>query len=98
MGAGMPTVEHTETPTSRYVEELAASHGIAYVPTYGDEWAHHVTRLAGDEVQTDSTEYLLIALKRAGKIDGKELTRLVVAHLREKKEAEASRVRSVPGF
>lgn len=85
MGKNVPT------PTAKYVSELAASHGVRYQLTYGDVWAHHVTRLSGDEVHTDDTENLLVALARAGKISGAEMTRLTVTHLREKKAAEAAR-------
>lgn len=86
------------TPTARYVQEMADAHGIAYQPTSGDELAHHITRLAGDEIDTDETEDLLLTLSRAGKITGKEMVRLVVQHLREKKELGAQGVRSVPGL
>lgn len=97
-GVAVQSDDRFGTPTSRYVHELAASSGVRYARTYGDEWAHHVTRLAGDDVQTDETEKLLVALKRAGQISGKEMVRLVITHLREKKQTEAMRVRPVPGF
>jgi hypothetical protein len=39
---------------------------VAYVRTLRDDFAHHVTRLAGDDVQPDDIEQLLIALQRSG--------------------------------
>lgn len=70
------------TPTARYVQDLANRLGISYMPTYGDQWAEAVTRLAGDVVSTDSTDDLLVALTRAGKLSPIEMTKLVMEHHR----------------
>jgi len=50
------------------IRALAQRHNVAYRPTTTDAWAQHVTRLAGDDVEFDDTELLLIALQRAGHI------------------------------
>jgi len=41
-----------------------------------------VTKLAGDEVKSDPTDDLLVALTRAGKLSPREMTKLVIAHHR----------------
>ena len=69
-------------PAARYVRQLAKREGIVFVPTYADVWASAVTRLAGDEVASDSTDDLLVALTRAGKLTPRDMTKLVIAHHR----------------
>ena len=77
---------HTRvTPTARFVRRLAKQSDVRFAPTYGDRWADTVTRLAGDEVRTDATDDLLVALARAGKLTPREMTNLVMAHQRELK-------------
>lgn len=72
----------TLTPTARYVVSLAKRLGITYTPTYSDYWAFSVTRLAGDEVLSDSTDDLLVALTRAGKLSPHDMTKMVIEHHR----------------
>lgn len=66
-----------------FVEDLAREHHIAYTRTAGDAWAETVTRLSGDDVQSDETGNLLVALKRAKKLSDREMTELLINHLRE---------------
>lgn len=54
----------------RYVAALAQQHGIVYEKTGSDALAEAITRLAGDDVCTDETEDMLVALRRANVIDG----------------------------
>ena len=75
---------------SKFVARLARKHHITYVRTVGDEWAETVTRLAGDEVRSDATGNLLVALKRAHKLTDRDMTILLINHQREQ-----SRVRSL---
>lgn len=82
----IPTVD-----VARFVQELARRYKVAYIPNAMDQWAETVTRLAGDDVRADSTEDLLIALKRAGKISTTDVAALTINHLRERKQ----RVRSL---
>lgn len=58
------------TVTSVYVRALARRARVTYARTYADRWAEAVTRLAGDDVQSDKTDDLLVALRRANKIIG----------------------------
>jgi hypothetical protein len=73
------------TSTARQVRLLARRAGVRYRRTYSDRWADAVTRLAGDEVGSDSTDELLVALTRAGELSPREMTKLLVSHHRELK-------------
>jgi len=64
---------------------MAAAAGVKGVRTSLDQWADHITRLAGDEVVADATADLLVAMVRAGKLPSEETVRLLVQHLRESK-------------
>ncbi|MFD1554025.1 hypothetical protein ACFSHT_00090 [Paraburkholderia silviterrae] len=78
-----------QLPTSgvaRFVLDLAKQLEVAYEPHPMDRWAETVTRLAGDEVNPDSTADLLVALKRCGKLSTDEMATLMVNHLRERKQ------------
>ncbi|WP_423708717.1 DUF6088 family protein [Undibacterium sp. WLX3042] len=75
---------------SKFVKLLARKHHISYTRTAGDEWAEAVTRLAGDDVRSDGTGDLLVALKRAHKLSDREMTTLLISHQRE-----IRRVRSI---
>ena len=62
---------------------LARKHDVRYAPGAIDEWARHVTRLAGDDVELDEVEQLLIALQRAGHLTRPDALDLQVRYLRE---------------
>lgn len=68
----------------KYVIDLAKRYKVTYVKTYSDQWAESVTRLAGDEVRTDSIEHLVIALKKAHKVSSTEMVQMLANYLREK--------------
>ena len=68
----------------RYVMDLAEACQVAYIRTYADEWAENISRLAGDDVQTDVIENLVIALKKEKKVTGLEAVHLLTNYLREK--------------
>jgi hypothetical protein len=68
------------TPTARYVRNLAKNEGVGFHPIYVDRWARSVTNLAGDEVKSDSTDDLLVALTRSGKMTPKDMVALVIKH------------------
>lgn len=74
-----------------YVHKLAHIHGVTYSENSMDKWAKEVTRLAGDEVRSDSVEDLLVALKRAGKISKRDVAQLTAGYLMER----SKRVRSI---
>jgi hypothetical protein len=71
---------------ARFVEDLARRYKVIYTNNPMDQWAEAVTRLAGDEVNSDSTEDLLVALKRAGKLSKKDVVTLAVNYFRERKQ------------
>ena len=65
------------------IRPLAEEHGISYVEAATDVLGRHITRLAGDDVQLDDTQRLLIALERSGCISGREAVRVHAAYLHE---------------
>ena len=67
----------------QFVERLAHQYQVFHKRTNGDKWAEIVTRLSGDEVQSDGTGDLLVALKRAHKLNDREMTALLINHQRE---------------
>jgi len=75
--------EHAESATAARIREMAREHNVAYVRTDRDMLVHHITRLAGDDVQFDEIEQLLIALQRGGYLSRVEMVRLQAFYLRE---------------
>jgi hypothetical protein len=69
--------------TAETIRALADRHGVAYAATSTDEWASHITRLAGDDVSLDHIELLLIQLERSGHLTRPEFLALQVNYLRE---------------
>ncbi|HZR61193.1 MAG TPA: hypothetical protein VFA80_09630 [Xanthobacteraceae bacterium] len=65
------------------IRKMAEEHHVAYVRTSRDTLAHDITRLAGDDVQLDEIEQLLIALQRSGHLSRAEMVQLQAAYLRE---------------
>jgi hypothetical protein len=65
------------------IHALAQKHEVRYTPRPIDEWAGHVTRLAGDDVKLDEIEQLLIALQRAGYLTRPVALALQARYLRE---------------
>lgn len=76
-------IEGAPSGIKQYITDLDKKHNITYSKTYGDEWAETVTRLSDDDVDADEIEDLVIALKRAGIISGKDMAELLVNYLRE---------------
>lgn len=75
-----------KTETEKYVYSLAKKHNVKYEETNSDRLAKKFTELSDNEVSEDDTRNLLIALKRKGIIDNKELIKLTAKHLKELKE------------
>jgi hypothetical protein len=71
------------TDLANYVAALAREHGIRYVKTANDALAEVITRLADDEITTDKTEDLIVALRRANVIDGATMVSLLGNYLDE---------------
>lgn len=74
------------TPTAVYVRDLARRMGVVFEPTVADRWAADVTRLSGDEVKSDFTDGLLVALRQSGKITPSEFAAFVMAHHHERQQ------------
>ena len=62
---------------------LARKHGVAYKPMPLDKLGEAMSRLAGDDVELDDTELLLLALERAGHLSAKDANRLHVAYMNQ---------------
>ena len=77
--------EMFQSVTALHIRELARKYHVHYVRTENDALAHHITRLAGDDVELDEIEQLLIALQRAGHLSRTELVRLQASYLRKAK-------------
>ena len=65
------------------IRELAFRHGVSGERTGFDDWCESISALAGDEIQSDEVELLLIGLRRIGHLDGIELTKLHARYLEE---------------
>ena len=74
------------TSAKAEIYAIARDHGIAHQRSALDELGDAITRLAGDEIDLDSTEWLLVALDRAGVITGPDA---VILHARYRRERQA---------
>lgn len=75
----------SQSATATRIRNLAQEHHVAYVQTRYDALARHITRLAGDDVELDEVEQLLIALQRGGYLSRVEMVQLQAGYLREAK-------------
>jgi hypothetical protein len=75
----------TANATARVIQNLAEQHHVTYRVTDNDRLAHHISRLAGDDVQFDPIEQMLIGLQRAGHLSRGQMVRLQARYLREAK-------------
>jgi hypothetical protein len=75
----------TETDTANAVRAMAREHHVSYSDNSTDRLAHHMTRLAGDSIELDEIEQLIIALQRAGHLTRTDAVRLTARYLREAK-------------
>jgi hypothetical protein len=80
-----PRQTATVSATARVIQNLAAQSHVTYQVTDNDRLAHHITRLAGDVIELDPIEQLLIGLQRVGRIDRTLMVRLQARYLRESK-------------
>lgn len=71
------------------IRDLARRHGIRYERAGLDDWAEAVSRVAGDDVDLDEIEWLLVALRRAEILPGIEGTRLHYRYIQERKAGAA---------
>jgi hypothetical protein len=73
----------SDSATAARIRKMAQKYHVVYVRTSRDLQAHHITRLAGDDVELDEIEQLLIALQRSGHLSRAEMVQLQAAYLRE---------------
>jgi len=73
----------THSLTAEHIRALARMFHVSYSEGPNDRLAHHISRLAGDMVELDEIEQLLIDLVRAERITRPEMILLQAAHLRE---------------
>lgn len=66
------------------IRDLAARHQMDLARTSLDDWADEATRLTGTGVSLDEVEELIVGLRKAGAVDGIELTRLHSRYLDER--------------
>jgi hypothetical protein len=55
----------TSSSTAEHIRTLARTFNVSYTEGPNDRLAHHISRLAGDMVELDEIEQLLIGLQRA---------------------------------
>jgi hypothetical protein len=73
----------TPSSTAVRIRTLAQTFHVVYVEGPNDRLAHHITRLAGDTVEFDEIEQLLVGLQRAKRITRQEMIQLQAQYLRE---------------
>ena len=76
----------TTNEVAAAIRALAERYRVTYTQTANDLLGHHITRLAGDDVELDEPALLLLALERAGRITSAEASRLHGDYLRAKYE------------
>jgi hypothetical protein len=81
----MTTTNIPVSGVAAYVADLAKSCGVFYSRTPDDALAEVVTHLSDDDVVTDDTEDLIVALKRAHVIDSNIMVSLLGNYLDEKR-------------
>ncbi len=84
MSARRQPAAHT-TYTASVIRRMAARNNVTASFSENDLFAHHVTRLSGDDVLLDDVEQMVIALQRAGVLSRVQAVRLQARYLRENK-------------
>jgi hypothetical protein len=69
--------------TASVIRRMAARNNVTASVSENDLFAHHVTRLSGDDVLLDDVEQMVIALQRAGHLSRVQAVRLQARYLRE---------------
>lgn len=69
--------------TVRVIRGLAQANNVAVAVSPNDVFAHHVTRLSGDDVLFDDIENTIVALQRAGVLNRVQAVKLQARYLRE---------------
>jgi hypothetical protein len=69
--------------TAKLIRGLALANNVVAVVSSNDALAHHVTRVAGDDVKFDDVENTIVALQRAGILSRVLAVKLQARYLRE---------------
>jgi len=75
----------TPSSTAEHIRTLARTYHVSYSEGPNDRLAHHMSRLAGDMVELDEIERLLVGLQRANRITRIEMIQLQARYLHEAK-------------
>ena len=67
--------------------KLASVNSISRKRSMRDAWADNVTRLAGDEVQLDEVQTLMVEVRKADILSFPDMVRLSIKYLGEKAAA-----------
>lgn len=81
----MATLNIPEKDVSGFIRSLAERYGVHYSESRLDKVSRIVTQLAGDDVNPDNIEGLLINLNREGVIAGSDMMKLHSRYLDELK-------------
>nr|WP_315256850.1 hypothetical protein [uncultured Duganella sp.] len=68
-----------------YILSIAKRHHVSTSRGRLDDWAEAVTKAAGDSVQLDTIGQTLVALFKAGLVNGKQMARLMTNYVHEKR-------------
>ena len=82
------TINIPETGLKDYITDLAKLHNIEYVETKIDQLSRVITHLSDDEIESDDTENLVVALHQAKIINGQQMVVLLSYYLKEKYAAK----------
>ena len=74
-----------------FVADVARRHGVSYVRGSNDALADFITQFSDDDVVTDGTEDLIVALKRSKIIDGSQMVTLLGNYMDEAKHVRSIR-------
>lgn len=77
------TSEFPTTGAASFVADVARLHGVLYVRNSNDALADFITQFSDDDVVTDETEDLIVALRRSKIIDGSQMVELLGNHMDE---------------
>jgi hypothetical protein len=72
-----------QSATAARIREPARQYHVAYIRTEREQLAHHITRRAGDDIELDEIEQVLIVLQRARYLSRIEAVPLKANYVRE---------------
>lgn len=85
------TSDFPTTGVATFVADVARRHGVSYVRSSNDALADFITQFSDDDVVTDGTEDLIVALKRSKVIDGSQMVALLGNYMDEAKHVRSIR-------